>query len=122
MRSADVEITSLLKLQCANHTVIFRNESLENNYPGGLDAYINQHGVNYNAHITIQCVTVDTTRALEKFGMNQGKDFVAIDAVESEMWQMIHSDDIEYPFWLDTGADWLKCEHRNGRVLVWYDG
>ncbi len=126
MPSIDVEVTSQNQLHCTYHTIIFRNESLEDKYPGGFDSFINRYSVEFNDHITVYRVTnaaiASTNRELEIEGLNHGDDFVAIDAVECEMWRMIHSDDIERPFWFDTGADWVRYKQWRGRVVVWYDG
>lgn len=76
--------------------------------------------------ITVYCEDCsafeNTARVLEAKGLDQGEDFVAIDTVEFEMRRMNHSDEIEQSFWFETGADWLKYKHWNGKVLVWYDG
>ncbi len=126
MTTAEFKVSSRLELVCTHHTVIFRNASLEEKYPGGLEAFIDRYSADANDHITVHCVTNaiigDTIRKLEAMRLARGKDFVAIDTVECEMWRMIHSDEIERPFWFETGADWLRYKHWKGRVLVWYDG
>ena len=126
MTFANAELTSQLELQCTHHTVIIRNASLENNFPGGTGAFLTRYRADANEHITVHCVTDPLlggiVGALELMGLEQSRDFVVIDTVECEMWRMIHSDEIEQPFWFETGADWLRYRHWKGRVLVWYDG
>lgn len=126
MASVNGEATSPLELQCTNHTVIFRNASLAEKYPGGLAAFRTRYRVDANDHITVHCVanavTGNTVREFEAIGLKQGQDFVAIDTVECEMWRIIHSKKVDRPFWFETGADWLGCRNWKGGVLVWYDG
>jgi hypothetical protein len=117
---------SKIELPCTHHTVIIRNESLEDKHTGGLVAFRKKYQVNCNDHITvfseISSSIEKTIKGLETIGLEQGKDFVALDTVECEMWRMIHSEKVRRPFWFETGADWLQCNHWNGKVVVWYDG
>lgn len=125
MTSTNAAVTTQYELQCTHHTIIFRNESIANKYPGGFDPFMNRYSAESNDLITVHCVTesiiVESIREFEALGFVQGEDFVVINTVECEMWRMIHSDDIERPFWFDTGTDWLKYKHCNGKVLVWYN-
>ena len=50
-------------------------------------------------------------RQFEAMGLVQGNDFAALETVECEMLCMIHSEQVEQPFWLETGADWLKNKY-----------
>ncbi len=111
-------------LVCTHQTLIFRNASLEARYPGGHAAFIDQFGADTNADISVHCVSAaviaPTVGKFEAMGLKRSRDFVVIDAVECEMWRMIHADAIKRPFWFDTGADWLRYRHWKGRMLVWY--
>jgi hypothetical protein len=116
---------SKIQLHCAHHTIIIRNDSLEDKFPGGLEAFRRKYQPVSNDHITVYCVTnyliLDAIRELELIGLETGEDFVTIDTVECEMWRMINPDKIDQPFWLETGANWIKCKQWNGNVMVWYD-
>lgn len=125
MTITELESTLPFELQCTHHTFIFRNDSLIQKYPGGLDGFRNRYISGSNDLITVHCdvsTAVDTIRELESLGLEQGADFVAIDTDECKMLQMISSDEIERPFWFEAGADWLRFKHWKGKVLVWYDG
>jgi hypothetical protein len=126
MTATNVAAQSSFELQCVHRTVIIRNASLEDKFPGGLNAFRRQYSAEANDHITVHRVPNagigNTIRKLEAVGLLQGEDFTTIDTVECEMWRLIHSDEIERPFWFETGADWLQYKHWNGKVLVWYDG
>jgi hypothetical protein len=126
MEATDAVVTSQYALQCTHHTIIFRNKSLEDKYPGGLNAFLKKYVTESNGQITAHCVANsnvwDAIRELEAVGLEEGRDFVTLDTVECEMWRMIYADDIERPFWFETGADWLRCKHWKGKVLIWYDG
>ncbi len=125
MATAQVEPRDQLELVCTHQTVIFRNASLEVGYPGGHAAFIAHYKADANDDITVLCVSdtviADTVRKFEAMGLNRSRDFDVIDTVECEMWRIIHSDEIERPFWFETGADWLRYKHWKGRVLVWYE-
>jgi hypothetical protein len=114
------------EIQCRHHAIIIRNDSLEKKFPGGLRTFRNRFNVNANAHITVYCdsnnAMWENIRKFEAMGLEHGKDFVTLDIVECEMWQLIHADGVDRPFWFETEADWLGCKHWNGNVLVWYNG
>ncbi len=116
---------SELELSCIHHTIIIRNDSLEDKFPGGLDAFRQTYRTHSNDHIAAYCVTnyliLDAIRALELAGLDYGKDFTTIDLAAFEVLRMIHSDKIHQAYWFKTGADWLKYRHYNGKVSVWYN-
>jgi hypothetical protein len=114
------------EIQCVNHAIIIRNESLEIKYPGGLKVFRRRFNVNSNEHITVYCDSSnsvwDNIKEFEAIGLENGKDFASIDTVECEMWRLINADGVDRPFWFETEAEWLGCKHWNGNVLVWYNG
>ncbi|MBL0713893.1 MAG: hypothetical protein JJV98_09335 [Desulfosarcina sp.] len=114
------------ELRCTYQTVIIRNESLNQKFPGGLSAFVNRYRAECNDHITVYCHTGseigDMFRALEAVGLEHSNDFATLDTIECEMWRLIHSEKVNRPFWFETGADWLQCKHRQGSVWVWYNG
>ncbi|MGD9251397.1 MAG: hypothetical protein PVG19_09255 [Desulfobacterales bacterium] len=61
-------------------------------------------------------------RKFDTMGLVQGIDDVALETVACEMLCMIHAEQVEQPFWFETGADWLKYKYWQGKILVWYDG
>ena len=126
MTSTNLAAKSRLELQSAHHTVIFRNRSIEDKYPGGLEAFKDYFSCDANDHIAVQVVGIAVLggmlRQFEAMGLVQGNDFVALETVECEMLCMIHSEQVEQPFWFETAADWLKYKYWKGKILVWYDG
>lgn len=117
--------TNPLALQCTHHTFILRNNSLEQKYPGGLDGFKNRYRSGSNDRISVHCDAnnaLHTIRDLEANGLKRGEDYVVIDTDECEMLQIIHSGEVERPFWFEIGADWLRYKNRKGKILVWYDG
>ena len=126
MTSTKLATTSRLELQSARHTVIFRSRSIEDIYPGGLEAFQNHYSCEANDHIAVHVVAVaglgGMIRPFEAMGLVQGNDFVALETVECEMLCMIHAEQVEQPFWFEAGADWLKYKYWKGKILVWYDG
>jgi hypothetical protein len=93
--------------------------------PGGQGAFVGDYGGNSNGDIAVYCNTGlavnQITKKLKAVGLRKKIDFVILNTIEVEMWRMIHSEQIEQPFWFKTGADWLRCKLWQGRVLVWYD-
>ena len=61
-------------------------------------------------------------RQFEAMGLVPGNDFVAHETVDCEMLCLIHPEQVEQPFWFQTGADWLIYKYWKGKILVWYDG
>ena len=126
MTSTNLAMTSRLELQSAHHTVIFRNRSIEDKYPGGLEAFKSHYSCDANDYVAVHVVAIAVLggmiRQFEAMGLVQGNDFVALEAVECEMLCRIHSEQVEQPFWFGTGADWLKYIYWKGKILVWYDG
>lgn len=114
------------ELKCTYHSVIIRNASLDKRYPGGQSAFVNDYGGDFNEDITVCCNTglaiKHISKKLKSIGLKQSKDFVTIDTIEIEMWRMIYSEQVERPFWFETGVDWLACKQSQGNVLVWYNG
>jgi hypothetical protein len=114
------------ELLCLNFTIIVRNDAVNRMFPGGLKAFSNRLNVESNDKISVYN-DADTKiwriiRELEGAGLEQGKDFVTIDAIECEMWRLIHSAKVESPFWFETGVDWLRCKQSQGKIIVWYNG
>jgi hypothetical protein len=113
------------KLRCTNRAIIIRNTALNTKFPGGTGRFISRYKACCNDHITVFCSKeMDVWRILQEIkatGMESKKDFITLDTFECEMWRLIHSEKAHHPFWLRTGADWLKCSHANGGVWVWYD-
>ncbi len=56
MTSTNLATTSRLELQSAHHTVIFRNRSVEDKYPGGLEAFKDHYSRDANDHIAVHVV------------------------------------------------------------------
>ncbi len=117
---------SKYELHCDHHAIIIRNESLEDKYPGGIDAFRNRYRPDFNDHFSILCVASRliwyTVRKLEIVGLVQVEDFITFDTVKCKTWQMVHSDDIERPFWFETGVEWLNYKYADGKVFVWSNG
>ena len=112
------------KLQCTYSAIIIRNESLKGKFPGGVSAFVNRYRARCNDKITVHCSSgVEIWRILntiKSLGMRCIKDFVTIDTSECQMWRLIHQEKVNRPFWFRTGATWLKCEHWDGDIWVWY--
>ena len=93
---------------------------------GGLAAFCNHYRSDANDHVTVHfaAITVlgDMIKKFEAMGLIQGHDYVALDTGESKMLCMIHAEQVEKPFWFETGADWLKYKYWKGKMLIWYYG
>ncbi len=122
MRNLHAAYTSLPKLRCVFFTIVIRNQSLQDKYPGGRDAFINEHGGQCNDHITIYFdmggEIEDVFKTLDECEMERKTDFAALDAGLSEMLCSFKPEMRENPFPVDTGVDWLKGQYWNGNVWV----
>ncbi len=122
MRNLHAAYTSLPKLRCVFFTIVIRNQSLQDKYPGGRDAFINEHGGQCNDHITIYCDMggdiEDVFKALDECEMEHKTDFAALDAGLSEMLCSFKPEMREKPFPVDTGVDWLKGQYWKDNVRV----
>ena len=55
MYNRHVAYTSFPKLRCVFYSVIIRNQSLQEKYPGGLEAFTQNYGVQSNDRISVFC-------------------------------------------------------------------
>jgi hypothetical protein len=126
MTAMHVAYTSSPKLRCFFYTIVIRNQSLQEKYPGGRKAFINRYKAPSNDRITVYCDMGsdigDIFRDLEERGMEDFEDFTTLDAAESDMWCCCKPEMRKQPFPVDTQVGWLKGEYRDGTVWVWFCG
>ena len=124
MRNLHAAYTSLPKLRCVFFTIVIRNQSLQDKYPGGRDAFINDHGGQCNDNITIYydmgSDIGDVFKALDECGMEYKEDFTTLDTMDSELLCSCMPELRERPFPVDTRVGWLKGQYWNGNVWVTY--
>ena len=122
MRNLHAAYTSKPKLRCVFYTIIIRNQSLNDKYPGGLEAFINEHGVQCNNYITVYydmgSDIGDVLEAIHECGMERSVDFTTLDTMESAMLCCMKPELRKRPFTVDTRVDWLKGQYWKDNVWV----
>ena len=113
------------KLRVIFTSVIVRNESLGEKYPGGLAEFIHSHGGECNNQITtvwsmsgweIEKVMADM---LDQ-GLTHGVDFKFLAGGHYAIDIALHPDRDRDPHPVDFGVDWLKGQYSAGGFWVWY--
>ena len=126
MTNLHVAYTSFPKLRCVFCTIIIRKQSLQEKYPGGLEAFVNHYGVQCNDRIAVYCDmgsdVGDVLMVLHQCGMKEFEDFATLDTVDAEMLCCAFPEMRERPFPVDTRVGWLKAQFWHGNVWVWYCG
>ncbi|MBC2734155.1 MAG: hypothetical protein HF981_07345 [Desulfobacteraceae bacterium] len=105
-------------------TIIVRNQSLQEKYPGGLKAFVHHFNAQHNDRIAVYCDMGsdigDVLMVLHQCGMKKLKDFTTLDTVDSEMWCCAKPEMRKRPFVVDTQVGWLKGQFWQGNVWVWH--
>ena len=104
-----VAYSSFPRLRCVFYSVIIRNQSLQEKYPGGLEAFIQNYGAQSNDRLSVfndmGLDVGDLLAVIEKYGCRQCEDFTMLDTVESEMWCNFKPEMRERPLPVDTGGN-----------------
>ena len=108
------------KLQCVFNTLVIRNEPLERLFEGGLIGFLDKHGGECNAKITVVCYMggdiYDTMDELVENGLKFLDDFEFIDAASyfiSDTKRETCSRNVK------QRVDWLKGRYVDGYDDVW---
>jgi len=126
MTNLHVTYTSFPRLRCVFCTIIIRNQSLQEKYPGGLEAFVRHFNARCNDRIAVYCDMGsdigDVLMVLHQCGMKEFEDFTTLDTVDSEMWCCAKPEMRKRSFSVDTRVEWLKGQFWKGNVWVWFCG
>jgi len=126
MTNLHVTYTSFPRLRCVFCSAIIRNRSLQEKYPGGLEAFTQNFGVQSNDRISVYndmgSDIGNLLVILHRCGMKEFQDFTTLDTVDSEMWCCAKPELRKRPFAVDTRVGWLKGQFWKGNVWVWFCG
>jgi hypothetical protein len=117
------------KLGCASFTLVIKNDSLNQKYPGGLRAFIEKYHATCNRHISVTCdMGSEVGEKLDDIagnGLLPDQDFWTYDFWSHALAMANGPGQKLEPHAIDTGIEWLRSEYagrtdsRSG-FRVWY--
>jgi len=104
------------EISCVFYTLVIRNESINQKYKGGINAFVAEHGVNYNSDIAVMIFMAPlgievTEEMLKKSGLTWQEDYTWFEASEMARRQPTVK---SIPF----KVKWLKGYCSKGRSYV----
>ena len=111
-------------IKCAFNTIVIRNESLIEKYPGGTKAFVEKHTPKCNKDLTVSCHmgsdVEDVWNDLIQNGLVKNIDFTSFDTVSySFEFRMSGKEDAIHDIVFDVS--WLKGHYTKDGVFVWYE-
>ena len=117
---------STRNLNCCFYTIVVKNKSLKELFPGGLNGFIQTHLCRCNNHISVGCCMggdIDEILFdLYDYDFETPRDFILFDAAALAIDEAHSHPDKQIPRIITTAGGWLKIGIGKDGIYVRYAG